>query len=142
MFVVISQALDELMAVLSGEMCVAADKVRFGGQPIGAKGPNERRALGILAAPEERLGHAAAPDMSLTENAVLSAWVRMGLVNRGLINWRDARAYAERVVEEFDVRTPGVANAARALSGGNLQKFVVGREIMQSPDILIINQPT
>ena len=98
--------------------------------------------MGILAAPEERLGHAAAPDMSLTENAVLSAWVRMGLVNRGLINWRDARAYAERVVEEFDVRTPGVANAARALSGGNLQKFVVGREIMQSPDVLIINQPT
>ncbi len=133
---------DELLAVLSGEMQVAPERVRLKGAPIGALGPNARRAIGILAAPEERLGHAAAPDMSLVENAALSGWVRMKMVNRGFVNWGKARSYAEEVIEAFDVRTPGSANAARSLSGGNLQKFVIGREIMQKPEVLVVNQPT
>jgi simple sugar transport system ATP-binding protein len=133
---------DELLAVLSGEMPVPSDRVRLKGDPIGGLGPNERRALGILAAPEERLGHAAAPDMSLVENAALSGWVRMGMVNRGFVNWGLARSYAEKVIERFDVRTPGSGNAARSLSGGNLQKFVIGREILQGPEVLVVNQPT
>ena len=133
---------DELLAVLSGEMPVPADRVCLKGAGIGTLGPNERRALGILAAPEERLGHAAAPDMSLVENAALSGWVRMGMVNRGFVNWSLARSYAEKVIERFDVRTPGSGNAARSLSGGNLQKFVIGREILQAPEVLVVNQPT
>jgi ABC-type uncharacterized transport system ATPase subunit len=63
-------------------------------------------------------------------------------VRHGLIDWSKARAFADEIIAEFDVRTPGAGNAARALSGGNLQKFVIGREIMQNPDVLIINQPT
>jgi simple sugar transport system ATP-binding protein len=95
-----------------------------------------------LAAPEERLGHAAAPDMSLTENAVLSGWVRKGIVSSGFVDWGKAKGFAEDVIRQFDVRTPGPANAARSLSGGNLQKFVIGREILQKPDVLVVNQPT
>ncbi|MBT8418893.1 MAG: ATP-binding cassette domain-containing protein, partial [Silicimonas sp.] len=133
---------DELLAVLSGEMLTAADQVVMDGQGIGHLGPNARRALGLLAAPEERLGHAAAPDMSLVENAVLSAQVREKLVSRGFIDWRKTRDYAEKVIKTFDVRTPGSGNAARALSGGNLQKYVIGREIMQNPTVLVVNQPT
>ncbi len=133
---------DELLAVMSGEVVLAKDRVLLHGNPIGELGPNARRALGILAAPEERLGHAAAPDMSLVENAALSAWVRMGMVNHGFIDWRKARGHAERVIEKFDVRTPGAGNAARSLSGGNLQKFVIGREILQQPEVLVVNQPT
>ncbi|NND18237.1 MAG: ABC transporter ATP-binding protein [Silicimonas sp.] len=132
----------ELLAVLSGEMLTAADQVVMDGQGIGHLGPNARRALGLLAAPEERLGHAAAPDMSLVENAVLSAQVREKLVSRGFIDWRKTRDYAEKVIKTFDVRTPGSGNAARALSGGNLQKYVIGREIMQNPTVLVVNQPT
>ena len=133
---------DELLMVLSGELPVEGDRVRLKGAPIGALGPNARRGLGVLAAPEERLGHAAAPDMSLVENAALSGWVRMGMVNRGFVNWAMARSYAEKVIERFDVRTPGSGNAARSLSGGNLQKFVIGRELMQAPEVLVVNQPT
>ncbi|MCV6591794.1 MAG: ABC transporter ATP-binding protein [Silicimonas sp.] len=133
---------DELLAVLSGEVPVENDKLRFKGEPIGATGPNPRRAKGLLTAPEERLGHAAAPDMSLIENAALSGWVRMGMVKSGFINWSKARAHAEHVIKDFDVRTPGPGNAARALSGGNLQKFVIGREILQKPEVLVVNQPT
>ena len=133
---------DELLAALSGETRVRAGMVHYLGSDIAGLGPNERRTLGLLTAPEERLGHAAAPDMSLTENAMLTGATREGLQNRGFLNWGKAKGFAERIIEAFDVRTPGPANAARSLSGGNLQKFVIGREVMQRPNILVVNQPT
>ncbi|PRY77216.1 simple sugar transport system ATP-binding protein [Yoonia maritima] len=133
---------DELVAALSGEMRTAKGMVNYQGQSISQLGPNARRKLGLLTAPEERMGHAAAPDMSLTENAVLTATTRQKLANKGFVNWRKARSFAEEVISTFDVRTPGPQNAARSLSGGNLQKFVIGREIMQTPDVLVVNQPT
>jgi general nucleoside transport system ATP-binding protein len=108
----------------------------------GHLGPNARRKLGLVAAPEERLGHAAAPDMSLVENALLSGDVRQGLSRRGFIDWAAVEGFAARIVEAFDVRTPGTHVAARALSGGNLQKFVIGRELLQDPGVIVINQPT
>jgi len=101
-----------------------------------------RRRIGVLSAPEERLGHAAAPNMSLTENAALTAARRQGMLSRGFVNWGAAKGFAETVIGAFDVRTPGPSVAARALSGGNLQKFVIGREVMQAPEVLIVNQPT
>ncbi|ATG36712.1 ABC transporter, ATP-binding protein [Phaeobacter piscinae] len=133
---------DELLGVLSGETTTAADAVTLDGAPIGNLGPVARRRLGILAAPEERLGHAAAPDMSLTENAMLTAATREGLASRGFLKWGLAQEFAEKVIKDFDVRTPGPENAARALSGGNLQKFVIGREVLQRPEVLVVNQPT
>lgn len=133
---------DELLAALSGELRAPAGAVRFRGQAVGDKGPMARRALGLLCAPEERLGHAAAPDMSLIENALLTGAWREKLVRNGFVDWPRARAFAQRVIERFDVRTPGSHVAARALSGGNLQKFVIGREILQRPDVLVVNQPT
>ena len=105
-------------------------------------GPEARRLAGLLAAPEDRLGHAAVPDFSLTDNTLLTAGGRKALVRKGLIDHRAARAYAEAVIKGFDVRTPGPGTAARALSGGNLQKFVIGREVMQAPRVLVVNQPT
>lgn len=133
---------DELLGVLSGEIPTAADAIKFNGQPIGKLGPTARRKLGVLTAPEERLGHAAAPDMSLTENALLTGSVREGLENNGFLKWAETKSFAEKIISAFDVRTPGPENAARSLSGGNLQKFVIGREVLQNPDVLVVNQPT
>ena len=133
---------DELLLALSGELRSTAGAVRIAGVGVGEAGPNERRRAGLVAAPEERLGHAAAPDMSLVENALLSGAVRQGLTRRGFIDWRAAEGFAAGIVKDFDVRTPGTHVAARALSGGNLQKFVVGRELSQSPSVIVINQPT
>ncbi|SNT33924.1 ABC transporter ATP-binding protein [Tropicimonas sediminicola] len=133
---------DELLSALSGETLGPRETVRLRGKPVGNLGPNARRALGMLAAPEERLGHAAAPDMSLTENAVLSGWQREDLTRNGFVLWGKSRGFAETIIQSFDVRTPGPGVAARALSGGNLQKFVIGREILQRPDVLVVNQPT
>jgi simple sugar transport system ATP-binding protein len=133
---------DELLAALSGERLCAAEQVRLNGKPVGNLGPTARRRLGLLAAPEERLGHAAVPDMSLTENALLTGVTRQALAKGGWINWAAAKGYAERIIHQFDVRTPGPHVAARALSGGNLQKFVIGREVLQAPHVLVVNQPT
>ena len=133
---------DELLRALAGEVAAPPGTILLDGRDIGRLGPDQRRAAGLLAAPEERMGHAAAPDMSLTENAFLTGAVRAGLVRRGFVDWRGAKGFAERIIARFDVRTPGPEVAARALSGGNLQKFVIGREIMQDPGVLVVNQPT
>lgn len=133
---------DELVAALSGEMKSAPAMITYKGEDIGHLPPNTRRKIGLLAAPEERMGHAAAPDMSLTENAILTAMTRQGLTTNGFLHWGKAREFAESVIKAFDVRTPGPQNVARSLSGGNLQKFVIGREIMQAPEVLVVNQPT
>ncbi|AXI47819.1 ABC transporter [Sulfitobacter sp. SK012] len=133
---------DELLSALSGEVLSARGMIHFRDQDIGVLGPTVRRALGILTAPEERLGHAAAPDMSLTENAMLTGAVREGLETAGFLNWPAATKFAEKIIKEFDVRTPSPRSAARSLSGGNLQKFVIGREVLQRPEVLVVNQPT
>ncbi|MBP6737224.1 MAG: ABC transporter ATP-binding protein [Rhodobacteraceae bacterium] len=133
---------DELLLALSGEVPAPADRVRIDSAPMGDKGPAERRRAGLVAAPEDRLGHAAAPDMSLVENAFLTGAIRKGLTKNGFINWAATRDFADRVIKAYDVRTPGNHVAARALSGGNLQKFVIGRELSQDPLVIVINQPT
>ncbi|PWR01308.1 ABC transporter [Meridianimarinicoccus roseus] len=133
---------DEFLSVLSGESLQEPGRVFVDGVDIGALPPQTRRSLGVLAAPEERLGHAAAPDMTLVENALLTGSVREKLAPHGLVNWAATRAFAARIIEAFDVRTPNADVAARALSGGNLQKFVIGREILQAPRVLVVNQPT
>jgi len=133
---------DELLLALSGEARTGADTIQLNGKPISSLGPNERRRVAVLSAPEERLGHAAAPDMSLIENALLTGAIREGLTQNGFVRWPDTRRFAENIIKQFDVRTPGPGNAARALSGGNLQKFVIGREVLQRPEVLVVNQPT
>lgn len=133
---------DELLAALSGERPVPRGMLSFRDADIGPLGPTARRVRGLLAAPEERMGHAAAPDMSLTENAMLTGAQREGLEKRGFLDWPAATRFASAIIERFDVRTPGAHTAARSLSGGNLQKFVIGREVMQRPEVFVVNQPT
>jgi simple sugar transport system ATP-binding protein len=92
--------------------------------------------------PEERLGRGAVPDMSLAENALLSAHASQRLVRRGLIDRAGARRFAEAVIARFGVAAGGPLAAARSLSGGNLQRFILGRELLQGPRVLVAAQPT
>jgi ABC-type uncharacterized transport system ATPase subunit len=133
---------DELLLALLGEIKTDQMMVKAAGVSVGAMGPTERRKIGFVIAPEDRLGHAAAPDMTLVENAFLTGGVRRGLVKNGFIDWPATKDFADAVIKAYDVRTPGSHVAARALSGGNLQKFVIGRELSQNPDVIVINQPT
>jgi simple sugar transport system ATP-binding protein len=133
----------ELMQALIGERPASApDAIVIDGTPVGHEGPTARRSLGMCFVPEERLGHASIADMTLWENAALTATARMGLARLGVLGAARARAFTAKVVDGFDVRTAGVNSSARSLSGGNLQKFVIGREMLQSPSVLIAAQPT
>ncbi len=89
----------ELFAALSGERVLAPDAIRLRGEPVGHLGPEERRKRGLLGAPEERIGHAAVPDMSLIENGLLTGRTRYGLVAHGLIWWGRARGGADQIIE-------------------------------------------
>ena len=133
----------ELLAALAGEMLANQDDaVRLEGRPIGRLGAAQRRDAGLCFVPEERNGHGAVPDMSLADNAFLSGYRRRRLLAGGLIRTDRVAAFAREIVERFDVRTPGIGNLARSLSGGNLQKFIVGREVLQEPRVIIVAQPT
>jgi general nucleoside transport system ATP-binding protein len=133
----------EFFAALSGEtLANNPDAIIIDGSAVGARGIGDRRALNAGFVPEERNGHAAAPDFSLSDNSVLSGHASGGLTRGGFINSALARDKAQKVIAAFDVRKAGPDPLARTLSGGNLQKFVVGREILRGPSVLVINQPT
>ena len=116
--------------------------IKIFNQPIGKLAPDERRAIGMRAAPEERLGHAAAPEMSLIENTLITSHSEDVIDQWGIIKFDNVKEKTRNIVSEFDVRTPTLDNAAASLSGGNLQKFVIGREILQRPRVFVVNQPT
>ena len=134
----------ELFEALSGERPAPAPKaVTIAGEPCGTRGVTARRRLGAAFVPEERLGHSAVPGFVLSENLLLTRHASGGgLVRAGFVDRPGTRAVADRVMERFDVRTSRVNPPAQALSGGNLQKFVVGRELDREPAVLVINQPT
>jgi ABC-type uncharacterized transport system ATPase subunit len=135
----------ELLAALSGEDPRApAGSVVLFGQDIGRHSPRRRRQEGLHFVPEERLGRGAVPTMSLADNTLLtrSAGERPLMGAMGWLKRGDITALAARVIERFQVKAGGPGAAARSLSGGNLQKFIVGREIDAAPKLLIVAQPT
>ncbi|HET7714466.1 MAG TPA: ABC transporter ATP-binding protein [Bauldia sp.] len=135
---------DELFAALSGERLAPGEAdVRINGEPCGRRDITARRRLGAAFVPEERLGHGAVPRLRLSSNVVLTRYATdPGLAPAGVINRNDALAIANRVSQAFDVRKGSPDPEASALSGGNLQKFVVGREIDRQPTVLVVSQPT
>ncbi len=133
----------ELLRVISGEEPLAERfPVQICGIEAGRLSPGRRRRLGMAFVPEERLGRGAVPTMSLADNALLTAAHNQGMVTAGFLRFERARAFARRCIDAFDVRCGGPAAAANSLSGGNLQKFIVGREILQAPRLLVCAQPT
>ncbi|MEK6204048.1 MAG: ATP-binding cassette domain-containing protein, partial [Amylibacter sp.] len=138
----------EIFDALSGET-VSSDNgsVRFNGQDCGSLGITARRKMGGAFVAEERLGHSAVPDLSLSENLVLArhgsdADTLLGYGPLGVIRKNVVKNLTKRIVEDMDVRKSGEDPDASALSGGNLQKFIMGRELDRKPSILVVNQPT
>jgi general nucleoside transport system ATP-binding protein len=131
----------ELLFALSGEDRRAAPQmIEVTGKPVGRYGPAHRRHLGLHFVPEERLGRGAVPNLGLAQNLLLtrtdavgrSGWIRTGAL----------RAQAMEIIRRFNVKAGGPDATAKSLSGGNLQKFIVGREIDANPRLLIVSQPT
>jgi simple sugar transport system ATP-binding protein len=133
----------ELLVAVSGEEPLAEPfPIRLLGAEVGRMHPGRRRKLGLGFVPEERLGRGAVPNMSLAENALLTAHRHGDMVRGGLVRADRTTAYARECIEKFTVKCGGAEAEARSLSGGNLQKFIVGREILQAPKVLVVAQPT
>ena len=133
---------DELMELLIGEITSPPGILSFKGDDIGNLNSHQRRQLSMFFIPEERLGHGAVPDMSLDENMLLSRPQKSQMTSYGVIDWGNVEKLTQKVIDDFDVQTPSTKMLAKSLSGGNLQKFMVGRELIQSPELLIVAQPT
>jgi simple sugar transport system ATP-binding protein len=133
---------DELMELLIGEKSSADNVLTFNGEDIGSLNSHERRQLSMFFVPEERLGHGAVPDMTLDENMLLSRPESEGMTSNGVIDWKTVTSFSEQVISDFDVQTPSSRMLAKSLSGGNLQKFMVGRELIRKPKLIIVAQPT
>lgn len=132
----------ELLSALSGEDPRARpEAIMLGDEAIGGMHAAHRRKRGLAFVPEERLGRGAVPDLSLAQNILLShqdkTTIKHGLINFGAIN-----ALAASIIQRFNVKAPGPHATAGSLSGGNLQKYIVGREVMREPKVLIVAQPT
>ena len=132
----------ELFQALSGERASGPGKLLIDGRPAGALDINERRSLGAAFVPEERLGHGAVPRLPLSGNVTLTRHRAGGLAHLGLLSPGRARRAADAIAAAFDVRKAGRDPEAASLSGGNLQKFVIGRELLAQPGVLVVNQPT
>ncbi|NCW54818.1 MAG: ABC transporter ATP-binding protein [Rhodobacteraceae bacterium] len=111
------------------------------GQSVTDKGVIERRDLGFSFVPEERLGRGAVPSMSLAQNSLLTAF-KKGMLRNGFIQNDRVAEYTDKCITEFSVKASGHSASANSLSGGNLQKFLVGRELRLQPKLLFLSQPT
>ena len=131
----------ELMAAISGEDVRApAGSIRLFAADISRQSPRQRRRAGLHFVPEERLGRGAVPTLSLAQNTLLTRTRAVG--RGGWLRIGDVQALAESLIRRFNVKAGGPDSAAKSLSGGNLQKFIVGREIDADPKLLVVSQPT
>ena len=132
-----------LLLALDGEVVGDdAEAITLDGEGIGKDSAKQRRLRGLCAVPEERNGHAAVPDFSLSDNSILTGRDRLGMVFSGLLRRNVAKDYTGKVISTFSVKATGHGATAGSLSGGNLQKYIMGREILQNPKVLVVSQPT
>ena len=133
----------ELMDFLTGDnINIDSGSIIFNDKRIENFNPKKRRKLSISFVPENRLGHSAVPELSLSENILLSQFPDNNFTNNGIINYENIEIHVNKIIKKFNVITPDSKAKASSLSGGNLQKFVIGREISSNPKLLIISHPT
>jgi simple sugar transport system ATP-binding protein len=132
----------ELLAALSGEdPRAAADAIVLQGEPVGRLNAAGRRARGLGFVPEERLGRGAVPDLSLAHNILLSHQTA-STIQHGMVKTNAINQIAASIIARFKVKASGPQATAGSLSGGNLQKYIVGREVVRNPKVLLVAQPT
>jgi simple sugar transport system ATP-binding protein len=137
----------ELMEILSGEtICDNEDQIFLDGVPIGFKDITKRRKLGIETIPEERTLHASVPNLKINENTFLTYFPKYNqnrsFIGKILNNPENSLVESEQIIKENDVRCPEPNPMASQLSGGNLQKFILGRSLANNPKVAIFSQPT
>ena len=132
----------ELFQVLSGEIISQKNSIEFNNNYIGDLSPQERREYLMAFSPEDRLEQAAIPQMKIFENVALNNFKSSNFFNNGLINENKIKEHSKKIISDFNVNTDNIELKSQFLSGGNLQKLIIGRELITSPDLLICFNPT
>ena len=132
----------ELFQVLSGEIISEKNSIEFNKNYIGDLNPQERREYLMAFSPEDRLEQAAIPQMKIFENVALNNFKSSNFFNNGLINENKIKEHSKKIISDFNVNTDNIELKSQFLSGGNLQKLIIGRELITSPDLLICFNPT
>ncbi len=132
----------ELFQILSGEIISEKEKILFKDKPIGNLDPQERRQYLMAFSPEDRMTQAAIPQMKIFENVALNNFKSSNFFNNGLIDEKKIKEHSKKILSDFSVNTKDVELKSQFLSGGNLQKLIIGRELITSPELLICFNPT
>ncbi len=132
----------ELFQILSGEIISENNSIKLNNSPIGNLNPQQRREFLMAFSPEDRMAQAAIPQMKIFENVALNNFKSSNFFNKGLINERKIKEHTKKILSDFSVNTNNVELKSQFLSGGNLQKLIIGRELITSPDLLICFNPT
>ncbi|HCQ66607.1 MAG TPA: sugar ABC transporter ATP-binding protein [Rhodobacteraceae bacterium] len=130
-----------LAALLSGLVTPSDGTMSLAGEPVGPWSPRKALKAGIGRIPEDRHTTGTIADFTLTENAVLENYNLPPVSRRGWMDWRAAEAQALEIIDTHDVRCPGPDTRIRLLSGGNMQKLILGRVLENGPKIILANQP-
>ncbi|MFC5469500.1 ABC transporter ATP-binding protein [Cohnella suwonensis] len=132
----------ELIEALTGLRSVSGGSIKLAGEEIAGKPTRKISEAGLSLIPEDRHKHGLVLDFPVRENMVLETYYQAPYTKGGFLNFPEIEKHAERLVKEFDVRTPSIMSEARALSGGNQQKAIIAREVDKNPEVLIAAQPT
>jgi simple sugar transport system ATP-binding protein len=132
----------ELIEAITGLRKIDEGEIRLNGNTISGLPTRKITEAGLAHIPEDRHKHGLVLDFPIGDNMVLQSYYHPPFSKGGVLNFEHIRKHAERLIEEFDVRTPSVQTPARALSGGNQQKGIIAREMDRDPDLLIAAQPT
>jgi len=132
----------ELIEAVTGLRTPDAGEIRFRGEDVAATSRRERIDAGMAYIPEDRQERGLVMDFDLVENGLLGSQHGPELAANGRIDWSKARSHAESIIDEYDVRPPDADAGSKSLSGGNQQKFIVGREFERDPELVVASHPT
>ncbi len=132
----------ELFQILSGEIISENNSIILNNTPIGNLNPQQRRKYLMAFSPEDRMEQAAIPQMKIFENVALNNFKSSNFFNKGLIDEKKIKEHSKKILSDFSVNTNNVELKSQFLSGGNLQKLIIGRELITSPELLICFNPT
>lgn len=132
----------ELFQILSGEITSENNSILFNNKQIGKLNPQERRQYLLAFSPEDRMSQAAIPQLTIFENVALNNFKDSNFFKGGLINEKKIKEHSSKILSKFSVNTNNVELKSQFLSGGNLQKLIIGRELITSPELLICFNPT
>ena len=133
---------NELFQILSGEIITEGTSIMFRNKEIGRLNPRERREYLMAFSPEDRISQAAVPELKIYENVALNNFKSSNFFEKGLVNEKKIKEHSKKILSNFSVNTDNVELKSQFLSGGNLQKLIIGRELITSPELLVCFNPT